>query len=169
MDFQQIVHEMTEASDEERITFTEVVKALMEAGVERYHADLICANKTYYMPDGRYEVVACHAVEAPAQSFSAAGVEAAVRAIQAQKIQYREFCSAIAAAGCVGYFVTLVGRRAIYYGRNGDSHTEWFPALGEEASEALRMGALTFSEPERKSRPVENQLSSTSNENWSSN
>jgi hypothetical protein len=30
-------------------------------------------------------------------------------------------------AGWVGYFVTLAGRRAIYCGRNGDSHTEWFP------------------------------------------
>lgn len=128
MDFRQVVHEMTEASDEERITFGEVVKALTEAGVERHDADLICANKTYYTPGGRYEVVSCHAVEAPAQSFLAAGVEAAVRAIRAQKIQCREICSAIAAAGCVGYFVTLVGGRAVYYGRNGDSHTEWCPS-----------------------------------------
>ncbi|MGO8798279.1 MAG: DUF1398 domain-containing protein [Roseiarcus sp.] len=123
----EVVREMTEASDQERITFPEVVKALMQAGVERYHTDLVCSNKTYYLPDGGFETLACHPTSAPAQSFSAAGVEAAVRAIQAQAIHYREFCERIAAAGCVGYFVTLVGRRAIYYGRNGDSHIEWFP------------------------------------------
>jgi len=63
----------------------------------------------------------------PARAFSAAGVDAAVRAIQAQKIQYREFCERIAAAGCVGYTVSLTGRRAVYYGRTGESHVEMFP------------------------------------------
>lgn len=122
-----VVREMTNASDEERITFGEVVKALVEVGVERYHADLVCANKTYYMPDGSFETLACHQTPTPAQEFSAARVEAAVRAIQGQAIKYREFCRRIADAGCVGYFVTIVGRRAVYYGRNGDSHIEWFP------------------------------------------
>lgn len=123
-----IVTEMTLASDEERITFPQVVKALMEAGVERYHADLVCSNKTYYMPDDSFEATACHRTSAPARQFSAAGVEAAVRAIQGQTISYREFCERIAAAGCVGYFVTLIGRRAVYYGRDADSHIELFPA-----------------------------------------
>ncbi len=36
-----VVREMSRASDEERITFPEVVKALMEVQVERYHADLV--------------------------------------------------------------------------------------------------------------------------------
>jgi uncharacterized protein YbcV (DUF1398 family) len=124
----EVVREMSRASDEESIAFPDVVKALMGVGLERYHADLICSNKTYYMPDGDFEIVACNAVGAPAQEFNAGGVEAAVRAIEARSIQYREFCERIAAAGCVGYFVTIVGRRAVYYGRDGDSHVERFPA-----------------------------------------
>ncbi len=64
---------------------------------------------------------------AAARFFSAANVEAAVRAIQRQEIQYREFCRRIVAAGCVGYHVFLEGRRVVYYGRAGDSHTEYFP------------------------------------------
>ena len=36
----EVVRDMSEASDEERITFPEVVKALMAVGIERYHADL---------------------------------------------------------------------------------------------------------------------------------
>ena len=124
----EVVRECTVGSDEERVTFPEVVGKLMEAGVERYHADLIRAEKTYYMPDGDSETVAAAAVATrPASAFSAAGVDAAVRAIQAEAITYKEFCEQIATAGCVGYFVSLPGRRAVYYGRTGENHVEHFP------------------------------------------
>ncbi len=122
-----VMIECTEASDQERVTFPEVVMKLMKAGVERYDTDLIRAEKTYYLPNGESLVVNGEPVEAPAQPFLAAGVDAAVRAIQAQKIQYREFCQLIARAGCVGYQVSLAGRRAVYYGRTGESHVELFP------------------------------------------
>lgn len=124
---QDLVRTVTAASDEERILFPDVVRMLMDAGVERYHADLVAATKTYYMPDGALAAVSCHPVAAPASTFAPQAVEAAVRASQARAIGYRTFCTRIAAAGCVGYFVTLAGRRAVYYGRNGDTHTEWFP------------------------------------------
>jgi uncharacterized protein YbcV (DUF1398 family) len=124
----EIVRECTVGSDEERMTFPEVVMKLTEAGVERYHADLIRAEKTYYMPDGDSETVAAAAVTTrPAPVFSAADVDTAVRAIQAQAITYKEFCERIAAAGCVGYFVSLPGRRAVYYGRTAETHVEHFP------------------------------------------
>lgn len=29
--------------------------------------------------------------------------------------------------GCVGYHVSLAGRRAVYYGRSGETHVEQFP------------------------------------------
>lgn len=122
-----VVREMTEASDQQRISFGEVVEALMAAGVERYYADLVASTKTYYLPDGSYEVVPCHAAGPVAMAFSPGGVEAAVRAIQGRAIQYREFCRRIADAGCAYYVVSLTGRRAIYSGRSGDEHVEWFP------------------------------------------
>jgi uncharacterized protein YbcV (DUF1398 family) len=122
-----VVREMSRASDEERITFPEVVRALMEVGVERYHADLVAGRKTYYLPDGAFAETSTDKVGVAALKFSAEGVEKAVRAIQRQQIAYREFCRLIADAGCVGYFVSLVGRRAVYYGRTGDEHVEWFP------------------------------------------
>jgi len=31
------------------------------------------------------------------------------------------------AAGCVGYFVQIMGRCVIYFGRKGESHVEHFP------------------------------------------
>jgi uncharacterized protein YbcV (DUF1398 family) len=128
-DVVKVMQECTEASDQERITFPEVVMKLMQAGVERYHADLLRADKIYYLPSGEsYRVPAAPVQATPASAFAADGVAAAVRAIQQQKIQYREFCERIAQAGCVGYIVSMVGRRAVYYGRTGDSYVEPFPA-----------------------------------------
>jgi uncharacterized protein YbcV (DUF1398 family) len=128
MHFKDVALECTEASDAERITFPQVVGKLMAAGVERYHADLVRAERTYYMPGGESVVTPGHALDAaPATAFSASGVEAAVRAIQAGKIEYREFCARIAAAGCAGYIVSLAGRRAVYYGRTGETYVEPFP------------------------------------------
>ena len=40
-----VVREMSEASDQERIAFPEVVKALTEVGIERYHADLVARSE----------------------------------------------------------------------------------------------------------------------------
>ena len=128
-DVVKVMQECTEASDQERITFPEVVMKLMQAGVERYHADLLRADKIYYLPSGESHRVPVATIQAtPAPAFAADGVAAAVRAIQQQKIQYREFCERIAQAGCVGYIVSMAGRRAVYYGRTGDSYVEPFPA-----------------------------------------
>jgi uncharacterized protein YbcV (DUF1398 family) len=109
------------------LSFPEVVGKLMGIGVERYHADLSRGEKTYYMPDGSSHVVAGEDGADAAREFSAAGIEAALRAIQARTIDYRQFCAAILAAGCVGYFVCLIGRRAVYFGRQGDNYVEPFP------------------------------------------
>ena len=83
--------EATRASDEERATFGEVVKNLAGAGIERYHTDLLRGEKIDYLPDGESEVVKGNAVAAiPARNFSATGVDAAVRAIQAGQILVRD-------------------------------------------------------------------------------
>jgi uncharacterized protein YbcV (DUF1398 family) len=128
-DIIETMQECTDASDQERISFPEVVMKLMQAGVERYHADLLRAEKVYYLPSGEsHRVPAAPVKVTPAPAFAADGVAAAVRAIQQNRILYREFCERIAQAGCVGYMVSMAGRRAVYYGRTGDSYIEPFPA-----------------------------------------
>lgn len=123
-----VMEECSKASDASALTFPQVVGKLMEAGVEWYHADLLRSEKTYYMPDGQSHAVRNAAMScAPARQFSASAVDAAVRAIQAQSIDYKEFCERIGAAGCIGYFVSFPGRQAIYFGRTGESHIEPFP------------------------------------------
>jgi uncharacterized protein YbcV (DUF1398 family) len=123
-----VVHECSLASDENRESFAAIVGKLIEAGIERYHADLVRSEKTFYLPNGESETVSNNAVNVtPAMSFSAPEVEAAIRAIQAGTIPYKTFCERVLSAGCVGYHVSIAGRRAVYYGRTGDMHVEWFP------------------------------------------
>lgn len=120
--------ECTKASDEERMSFPEIVGMLKEAGIERYYVDLVRHEKTYYMADGASLVTSARPLAMPAAvPFSASGVEAAVRAAQAGRIKYGAFCAQIAAAGCVAYLVSLAGARAVYYGRTGEAHLELFP------------------------------------------
>jgi uncharacterized protein YbcV (DUF1398 family) len=119
--------ECTTASDEERIPFPEVIAKLKAVGMERYRADLVRSEKIYYAADGGSVMTPAHETPRPAGVFSAAGVNAAVRASQAGQIKYREFCARIAAAGCVEYIVSLAGQQAIYFGRTGESHVEPFP------------------------------------------
>jgi len=120
--------ECTAGSDAGRLTFPQVVGMLVTAGIERYHTDLCRAEKTYYLPDGTSLAVAGATLSAsPASGFSAAGIDAALREVQAGKLTYEQFCARIAEAGCVGYHVSLAGRRAVYYGRTGEMHVEMFP------------------------------------------
>jgi uncharacterized protein YbcV (DUF1398 family) len=115
-------------SDEGAAAFLDIVKPLMESGAERYDADLVRSEKTYYWPDGFSARVPNAEIKAEISPvFSAQGVADAVRASQAGEIKYKEFCARAMKAGCVGYHVTFAGKRVIYYGRTGDAHTEWFP------------------------------------------
>lgn len=111
------------------LSFPEVVGRLIDIGVERYHADYSRQEITYYLPDGDSHVVASpHAAHETAVEFSAAAVESAVRQSQRNEHTYKDFVRKTMAAGCVGYFVQITGRRAIYFGRNGESHVELFPS-----------------------------------------
>lgn len=124
----QVVEACSAASQNGVMKFPQIIAALMQAGVERYVADLQRSETTYYMPDGAAHAVPNAALNSrPASVFSAIAVEQAVRDSQAGRIDYQGFCTRIAAAGCVSYLVTLAGRRAIYYGRGGESHVELFP------------------------------------------
>ena len=110
------------------LTFSDIVGRLTKVGVERYHADYSRQDITYYFPDGDSLLVATpHLSQATAAKFSPSAVEAAVRQSQRDEHTYLDFIRKTMAAGCVGYFVQITGRRVIYLGRNGESHVEHFP------------------------------------------
>jgi uncharacterized protein YbcV (DUF1398 family) len=124
-----VMRQCTERSLQGAISFPEVVGKLKEIGVERYHADYCRQEKTYYMPDGQSLVVQMpHPPQPIADTFSSQAVEAAIRQIQRGEIAYTEFLRQTMAAGCVGYFVQIAGRKALYFGRNGEIYLEAFPA-----------------------------------------
>lgn len=125
----EVLRECSKGSVEGRLVFPEVVARLAAIGCEQYHADFRRREKTYYMPDGSTHVEALP-LDSPdiAEDFSADEVVNALRAIQAKQTNYMEFLARIMAAGCVGYFVYISGKRAIYLGRQGDLWVEHFPA-----------------------------------------
>jgi uncharacterized protein YbcV (DUF1398 family) len=109
--------------------FPQIVGKLAAAGVERYHADYSRQEKTFYLPSGESCVVPSpHADHEIGTEFLPAAVKAAVVQSQRNEHTYADFVRKTMAAGCVGYFVQITGRKAIYFGRNGETFVEPFPS-----------------------------------------
>jgi uncharacterized protein YbcV (DUF1398 family) len=127
-DQKKVMKDCVALSLQGKATFGEVVGRLGAIGVERYHTDYSRRENTYYMPDGETFVVAMDHPPVPiADTFSADAIQTAIRDVQRGRIVYPDFVRKTAAAGCVGYFAELAGRRVVYFGRNGDVHVEPFP------------------------------------------
>jgi uncharacterized protein YbcV (DUF1398 family) len=111
-----------------KLVFPEVVRRLLEVGVESYFCDLARGTETFYMRDGQTHAEKMTLQMAPiAEDFSRSGIVEAIRGAQADTIRYPEFAKRSAAAGVIAYWAFLTGRKVIYFGRKGESHTEDFP------------------------------------------
>lgn len=112
------------------MTFPEIVATLAGANFEGYAVDFRRARVTYYANDGDSVDLAAHRAETPvAARFDTGAMQAAIREAQslAPGYAYIGFCEKAAAAGCAGYVVSLLGRRAVYFGRTAETHIEHFP------------------------------------------
>jgi uncharacterized protein YbcV (DUF1398 family) len=109
--------------------FPAVVQKLAGAGVHGYTADLIKLRKTYYGAERECADEPMPLTEAPAVApyFDATSVADTVKAIQRGEIGYAEFLRRIMQAGCASYRVFIDGRKAMYFGRDGEFYTEPFP------------------------------------------
>jgi uncharacterized protein YbcV (DUF1398 family) len=109
--------------------FPKVVERLVGAGVRTYTADLIKLRNTYYDDGGEAfdEPLPLKERLAIAPSFDSTVVAAIVKAIQRGEIGYAEFLRRIMRSGCSHYVVFIAGRKAMYFGRDGDFYTEPFP------------------------------------------
>jgi uncharacterized protein YbcV (DUF1398 family) len=109
--------------------FPVVVGRLAAAGVTSYTADLVTLRKTYYSGGRQSHDEMMPLTDAPdiAPAFCGERVAATVKAIQRQEIGYAEFLRRIMAAGCSHYEVYFKGRKAMYFGRDGEFYTEPFP------------------------------------------
>ena len=109
--------------------FPQVVQRLVGAGVKSYNADLIKLRNTYYDAGSEAfdEPLPLKDGPAIASAFDSAAVAATVKAIQRGEIGYAEFLRRIMGSGCAHYEVFIAGRKAMYFGRDGDFYTEPFP------------------------------------------
>jgi uncharacterized protein YbcV (DUF1398 family) len=124
----QVIHELAIATQQGKMTFPQVVKGLLEVGVESYFVDFASKQKTHYLTDGTTYTVAMILDPGPiAAEFDGAGLVAAIRGAQADTVRYPEFVLRSTAAGVIGYWAFLTGKRVIYFGRKGEQHIEEFP------------------------------------------
>lgn len=131
---EQLIHETAARTLAGTISFPEVVDRLQRAGVEYYHVDYVARRKSFYTADGQVTTTAIDYARLPAVApeFDLAALRAAIHDSQQHGQSYRDFTTRAMAAGTQGYYAFLRGRRVIYFGRQGDLHTEWFP--GAEAA-----------------------------------
>jgi uncharacterized protein YbcV (DUF1398 family) len=112
------------------MSFPEIVGALSAAGFDGYWVDYRAGLATYYGADGSAHAVAmAHRHAGVAAAFDAGGVQAAIRHAQsgAADYSYDGFNARVTAAGCMGYLVSLTGRRVVYLARSGETHVEMMP------------------------------------------
>ncbi|MEQ1837409.1 MAG: DUF1398 family protein [Candidatus Nitrotoga sp.] len=125
----EVVAEAARATLDGSIPFPEVVRRLIETGVEYYHVDYVALQKTYYSASG--EVIKTpinyEGLPSVAADFDLDALRAAILDSQQNGQHYRDFTKRVMNAGVQGYIAFLRGKRVTYWARGGDNHTEWFP------------------------------------------
>jgi uncharacterized protein YbcV (DUF1398 family) len=124
----QVIHDLAIATQQGKMTFPQVVKGLLEAGVESYLVDFAAKQKTHYLTDGTTYAAPMILDPGPiAAEFKGGELVAAIRGAQADTVRYPEFVKRSTAAGVIGYWAFLTGKKVIYFGRKGEQHIEEFP------------------------------------------
>lgn len=119
-----------DAAEADTMAFPAIVGRLMEAGFESYTVDFRRATATYYLPSGESTELCGHSDDVSVDaSFDTDALQSAIREAQTLEpgYSYKGFCRKAKTAGCAGYLVSFVGRRAVYFGRTGETHVEMFP------------------------------------------
>ena len=130
----KIVAEAARATLDGSIPFPEVVRRLLETGVEYYHVDYVALQKTYYSTSGEIIKTPINYEGLPtvASEFDVEGLRAAILDSQQNGQHYRDFTKRAMNAGVQGYIAFLRGKRVNCWGRGGDQHTEWFPGANPQ-------------------------------------
>jgi len=124
----EVIRQVVAETQTGNLIFPEVVRRLLEVGVESYLIDLATGNETFYMTDGSaHTEIMTLPLAAIAEDFSATGIVAAIRGAQADTVRYPEFVKLSRAAGVTAYWAFLTGKKVIYFGRKGEMHIEEFP------------------------------------------
>lgn len=124
----QAIHELALATQQGKITFPKVVKGLLEAGVESYLVNFATMQKTHFLSDGTTHMVPMILDPGPvAVEFDSDAIVAALSDAQADVIRYPAFVKRVVAAGVIGYWAFLTGKKVVYLGRKGEQYIREFP------------------------------------------
>lgn len=125
----QIVAEAARATLDGSIPFPEVVRRLMETGVEYYRVDYVTLQKSFYSAAGEVIKTPINYENLPpvANDFDIDALRSAILDSQQNGQHYKDFTKRAMLAGVQGYIAFLRGKRVTYWGRDGEQHTEWFP------------------------------------------
>lgn len=118
------------AAHDGSLSFPAIVGQLIEAGFESYVIDFRRRTATYYLPSGECVDLADSGDDTTvASSFDDSAIKDAIREAQSGSAtySYQEFCRKVRKAGCAGYIVSFIGKRAVYFGRTAETHVEHFP------------------------------------------
>ncbi len=113
--------------------FPKVVQTLMAARVESYWVDWTHQSEVLYSGGAGQAVSVSMNPHVPSVDTPTVLDVAALKATikNSQNMQnpqtYQSFMKTAQAAGACGYVAFLRGRRVVYWGRTGQTHTEWFP------------------------------------------
>lgn len=125
----EVVAEAARATLDGTIPFPEVVRRLMETGVEYYHVDYVALQQSFYSGAGEVIRTSITYENLPpvANDLDRDALRSAILDSQQNGQHYRDFTKRAMNAGVQGYFAFLRGKRVTYWGRDGEQHTEWFP------------------------------------------
>jgi uncharacterized protein YbcV (DUF1398 family) len=125
------------------LPFPQTVSRLVSLGVTRYHIDYVAVTATSYVLNSSSPSISVDIAKLPAENipnplaataWNKEGLVAAIRKAQAMakegKGDYLAFAAECIEAGVTDYVAFLDGKRVLYLGAKGDSHTEWFPGAG---------------------------------------
>jgi hypothetical protein len=85
--------------------------------------DFAAKQKTHYLTDETTHTVPMILDPGPiAAEISSTDLVAAIRAAQADTVRYPEFVKRSTAAGVIGYWAFLTGKKVIDFGRKGEQH-----------------------------------------------
>lgn len=135
--WKDVARKALEGSESGTTTFAQNLRDLIGAGVDGYAVDFRRSTRTYYMPSGETLELKTERTEAPvAERFDAAMIKEALQEARdlVPGYTYKGFCAKVVGAGCAGYVVSLLGRRVLYFGRTGETHTEYLPGSNPGAS-----------------------------------
>ena len=125
----EVVAQAARATLDGSMAFAEIVGRLIETGVEYYHVDYVALQKTFYSATGEMikTPITYENLPSIAADFDVDALKAAILDSQQNGQLYKDFTKRVMSAGVQGYMAFLRGKRVTYWGRGGDSHTEWFP------------------------------------------